>query len=253
MKFYCNNIKTWVLLSGFILISSCINKDNFYIRKGNKDYHEQSYQEAEKNYKKAIDPEIKNYKAYFNLANAHYKQLDIVKSDSIYKISIDSSLSSTILSDVYYNLGNSLLMHYIMDDSLFTRIEKEPQSIRNFIMKDSLSNKMNALIKESIESFKNALRNNPENDDARYNLAYAQHLLPNVPGGGEQDKQNKKTIPSEYAKKLKNTADSLNNEYYFNSALELMQEGLKIDTTVKAFQKYIQRVDEVTNIDTIQP
>jgi hypothetical protein len=50
----------------------------------------------------------------------------------------------------------------------------------------------NENLKKSIDAYKNALRNNPKDDETRYNLALAQKLLKdseNNGGGGENDQQ----------------------------------------------------------------
>jgi len=125
-----------------------------YIRKGNGKYNEQQYNEAEVLYRKALEKNIKSRKAEYNLSNSLYKQEKYDASAAKYFGLAQEEKDHHELSRYYYNLGNSMF-------------------------------KANKL-KESIEAYKNALRNNPEDDDARHNLQLALRMK------SEQDKQDKK-------------------------------------------------------------
>ena len=59
--------------------------------------------------------------------------------------------------------------------------------------------------------------------------------------------------PSAYAQELKAEADALVEQRRYADAFALMQEGLARDSTVQAFGDYIQRLGEVTEIDTAPP
>ncbi len=112
-----------------------------FIRKGNNEYHENKYDEAEVLYRKALEKNVNSRKAEYNLSNALYKQEKYEASAAKYHGLAQEEKDHNELSRYYYNLGNSLL-------------------------KDNK-------LEEGIEAYKNALRNNPADDDARHNLQLA--------------------------------------------------------------------------------
>jgi tetratricopeptide (TPR) repeat protein len=97
--------------------------------------------------------------AGFNLGDALYKQK---KYDEAGKQFLDNSnvtMNNRKKSNSFYNLGNSMLN--------------------------------NSKIEESIEAYKNSLKLNPNNPEAKYNLAYAQDLLKQQQKQQQQQNQNK--------------------------------------------------------------
>jgi septal ring factor EnvC (AmiA/AmiB activator) len=136
----------------FILVYS--QAENKLIRKGNHYYNDQSFKEAEIEYRKSLDKNEISVPGRYNLGTSLYKQKNhqeaILSFDSVLKTYPDEKIQS----QSYYNLGNSLL---------------------KFSM-DSAGERSDAL-QGSIEAYKQSLRLNPHDSDARYNLAYAQRLL----------------------------------------------------------------------------
>lgn len=139
----------YILLLGLALVTlnTFAQKERKFIRQGNKAYQEENYDESEIKYRKAIDSEKKLYDAAFNIGDALYKQEKYEDAINQFSDLTNIELSKEDRAKIYHNLGNSLLQ----------------------------SNK----IKESIEAYKQALRNNPTDMDTKYNLAYAQKQLEN--------------------------------------------------------------------------
>lgn len=105
---------------------------------------------------------------------------------------------------------------------------------------------------EALQRLKQAVRSDPANEEARYNYEMLKKKLDAKKQEQQQkDKndQNKNQEPSEFAKKLKAQADKLVAEKRYSDAYELMMNGLKKDQTVSSYQKYIDRVKEVAEID----
>jgi tetratricopeptide (TPR) repeat protein len=113
-------------------------KENKYIRKGNKLYTEENYKDAEVDYMKALEANPGSNKGQFNLGDALYKQESYEDAAKIFNNQAELLSDKSERSEAYYNLGNSLL-----------KAQKYP---------------------ESIEAYKKALRNNPKNMDAKYNM-----------------------------------------------------------------------------------
>lgn len=144
-----------LLVTAFVASMAVANAqaDKKYIRKGNREYNKDNYAESEILYRKAIDKNKNSHAAIFNAGDALYKQKKYEEAGKKFLDNINlGTTEKNQKSSAYYNLGNSLLM----------------------------DNK----IQESIEAYKNSLKLNPDNMEAKYNLAYAQDLLQ------KQQKQN---------------------------------------------------------------
>jgi tetratricopeptide (TPR) repeat protein len=133
--------------------------DKSLVRKGNKDFSNGNYNEAEINYRKALDKNPVNSTAQFNLGDAMYQQENYEKAAEVFSASDISKKSSTEKSDIYYNLGNSKLKAGKAD--------------------------------EAMAAYKQALRENPSNDDARYNLEYLRQKQQQNQDQNKDDKQDK--------------------------------------------------------------
>jgi len=95
---------------------------------------------------------------------------------------------------------------------------------------------------EALNKFKASLKSNPNNAEARYNYELLKKLLDEQ----EQQQNNDEDIePSEYAKKLKEQADRLVQQFLFEKALSLMQQGLQKDKTVAAYNGFIGKLSDV--------
>ena len=123
---------------------------------------------------------------------------------------------------------------------LTTSQEPEIRSVAN--MQLGVVNFQQNKIQEALAFFKNSLKANPANDEARYNYELTKKMTQE-----QQDKQNDndKIEPSEYAKQLKEQADRLATQNLFGQALQLMQKGLKEDKTVAAYNDYIAKLNDV--------
>lgn len=112
-----------------------------HVSDGNKSFGKQNYADAEVAYKKALEKDPKSKEAQFNLGNAYYKQQRYDESARQFANTVLAMGPDTHRAKAYYNLGNSLFK----------------------------ANK----IQESIEAYKQSLKLNPDDDDARYNLEMA--------------------------------------------------------------------------------
>ncbi len=124
-----------------------------FIRQGNREYEKDKYSESEISYRRANDKNSELSDAVFNTGDALYRQNKFEDAGKEFAETHEMSEDNKKKAASLYNLGNSLLM----------------------------SDK----IKESIDAYKGSLRLNPDNVDAKYNLAYAQDLLKQ-----EQQQQN---------------------------------------------------------------
>ena len=100
-----------------------------------------------------------------------------------------------------------------------------------------------------MSQFKQAIKSDPANQDARYNYEMLKKKLEEQKKKDEQkNKDNKDQEPSEFAKKLKAQADKLVAAKEYKSAYNLMMDGLSKDKTVSHYQKYIEHIKDVVEI-----
>jgi len=114
-------------------------------RIGNKNYEKGLFADSEVAYKKALSEKNKFEEAQFNLSDALFKQERYDESINILNNLISNTEDAEIKSDSYYNLGN----HFLQQQKL----------------------------EEAAKSYKNCLRLNPSDEEARYNLAKTLSLL----------------------------------------------------------------------------
>jgi len=146
----------------------CAQADKKFIRQGNREYEKSRYSESEILYRKALDKNKQSADAVFNAGDALYKQEKYEDAGKQFIENINLNEDRNKKSAGFYNLGNSFLK----------------------------SNKL----KESIDAYKNSLRLNPQNLEAKYNLAYAQDLL-------QQQQQQQQNQDQQQQKQDKNNQD----------------------------------------------
>lgn len=148
-------------------------KERNYIREGNEMFAEKRYADAEKAYQKALQENEFSQLAKFNLATTYLRQVNINDTTKNGLL----SQAKDLLNDVASSAGNSLSSkaYYDLGNIFYNQ--------KNYAA--------------SIEYYKNALRKNPDDYNARENLRLAQKQLKNQQGGGggndnKNDKQNEK-------------------------------------------------------------
>lgn len=103
--------------------------------------------------------------------------------------------------------------------------------------------------------FRQALLTHPGHAEARFNFEVVKRELQRKKQ--KQKKKKKKNRPppdvqpSAFAERLKARADSLVAQRQYKSAHQLMQQGLRRDSTVRAYRSFIQRTGAVAQIDTL--
>jgi flagellar biosynthesis GTPase FlhF len=150
---YSKYISGSIILSLLAVILSA-QGENKYIRRGNHDFEEKNFIEAERNYLESLNKGGKTYKGLFNLGDVYYEQKDYQQAGALFDSVACLDLDGETMSKAYYNLGNTLLSVSLDSDSLAAKA-----------------------LPLSVESYKNALRLNPGDTAAKYNLAYAQLML----------------------------------------------------------------------------
>ncbi|WP_111684691.1 tetratricopeptide repeat protein [Winogradskyella tangerina] len=124
-------------------------------------------------------------------ANELLEEKNFVEAEMEYRKAISKAPSKAVGS---YNLAHSYYKKGSFDEALFrsqeaaknakTKDEKHRayHNIGNILMKDELC-------KEAMEAFKSALRNNPNDEETRYNFALAKECAESQKDGGGEDEK----------------------------------------------------------------
>ena len=144
------------ILIGFSSLTIAQKQVRKSIREGNRDYRKENYTDAAIDYQQAIEKNTHSSEAAYNLGNAHYRQGKGKEALEQYKTVINNETDKSKLAKAWHNTGNIFLAS--------AQAEETPPQEKG------------KLLNQSIEAYKQALRNNPKDDETRYNLALAQKL-----------------------------------------------------------------------------
>lgn len=214
-----------------ILTACCVvasaQTDRQHIRNGNRLYRQQKFDKAEVEYRKAVDKNKENPQAYYNLGCALMQQ----QKDSLAITNLETAgkleTGRMRKAKVYHNIGVICQGHQ--------------------------------LFSEAIEAYKESLRNNPNDNETRYNLALCQKQLKNNKddknqknnndnknkdknnsGQNNQDKQNKNDKNKEDKKQQKQPEDQMSKE----NAEQLLQAALQEEKNTQQKMKKQQAMPQ---------
>lgn len=140
--------------SGFSQSLRSLNND------GVEQFNQKKFGDSEINFRKGIEKDSSATIPYFNLGDAYYKQKKYDEAMKAYQHVLSKTKDKELKGKAFYNIGNSLL-----DDNK---------------------------LKESIEAYKNSLKMNPKDEEAKYNLSYALKKLRDEENQKKQDKKDDK-------------------------------------------------------------
>lgn len=116
---------------------------------------------------------------YLRSGNKLYNDSLFVKAEVDYRKALEINPKS---SDVMYNLGNSLLMQQKAKEAMeqyeaAARLEKDKEKLAHIYHNMGVILQSSKQLPQCIEAYKEALRNNPKDNETRYNLVLAQKQL----------------------------------------------------------------------------
>ncbi|MBU2928138.1 tetratricopeptide repeat protein [Winogradskyella psychrotolerans] len=164
MKFY---ILIITVLIGSFSFSQELNKEQLkaeknatnLVYKANALVSEDNYVEAEMEYRKAISEAPNKATGAYNLAHSYYKKGSLEEALFRSQEAANNATTKDEKHRAFHNIGNILMQ--------------------------------NEQCKEAVEAYKNALRNNPSDEESRYNYALAKECADQQKqdGGGEDNKE----------------------------------------------------------------
>lgn len=154
------NFFYFIFSLNFCFVLSQTGEVTNHIFDGNEKADEEDYKEAEKSYRKAISLEPEKEVALFNLGNTHFKDKKYDEASQRFFQTQKFASSKQGKHRAFHNMGNVYMQ------------KKEYQ--------------------KAVEAYKNALRNNPKDEETRYNYALAKELLENEKPPEEQEQDDQK-------------------------------------------------------------
>ncbi|MBL19587.1 MAG: aerotolerance regulator BatC [Flavobacteriaceae bacterium] len=131
-----------------------------YIYDGNQAFDASNNVEAEKNYRRAAATGLKKDIAQYNMGTTLQQDNYVAEALSLYADAVEITKERPNKHRNFHNIGNALMQ------------------IKEY--------------KGAVEAYKNALRNNPKDDETRYNYALAKKMLEDDDQNGDQDNNDKK-------------------------------------------------------------
>ena len=129
------------------------------VRKGNRQYEKGDFDTSLDSYARALQQDPNCFEAKFNTANGQFRKELIDKSEqTLRKLAQDSTRTDIERSEVAYNLGNTLFVQQ--------RLE------------------------EALDCYRNAMRLNPDDKEAKFNYALTKELLKQQQNQQQQQQQN---------------------------------------------------------------
>jgi tetratricopeptide (TPR) repeat protein len=185
----------YILFLGILLTplgkTATAQAGNAAIREGNKLYHKGQFDKALPEYQKAIEQNSKNDIARYNLANTRYRTGNFADAEKAFDDVINNTTEKKYIEKSYYNKG----VAYIKEKKL----------------------------QESIDAWKSALKLDPTDEDARFNLQKA--LTEQKKNESKEQKQSQQQQKQQQQKqKQNNKLDKKKIEQYLKSLEQKEQE-----------------------------
>lgn len=260
-------MKKLLYIAGILLVGCGTEQEQLAeraLRHGAGHYNDKRFAAADSSFAEAPADE----RAIFNSGNANYRLGRWTAAITHYREAATMDSSRREQARARFNLGNAHLAEAMFADTLARRQREVLNGIRvdgpdiatkvsQFVLRDSIQRdvqRLESLIDSSLagalQGYRASLRNEPQDDDARYNLAYVQQLLSKRPKPGSDDgkggDKDKDKELSARAQLIMKKADELVEQYKFDEALSVMQQGLKEDPSLKAKKEYMDKLDVVT-------
>ena len=173
----------YILFTIFLLSAASISAqkaERDYIRKGNRLFNDSVFVDAEVNYRKALEVNPKSTVSMYNLGNTLSQQQKFQDAMEQYVAAGKIEKDKMKLANIYHNMG-----------VLF-------QAGKDYA--------------KAVEAYKMSLRNNPADDETRYNLALAQKMLKDQQQNQDQNQDQNKDQQQKQDQKQDQNKDKQNDQ-----------------------------------------
>ena len=192
-------------LVGIMTLASAVSyaqkTDRDYLRSGNKLYNDSLFVKAEVDYRKALEINPKS-------------------------------------ADAMFNLGNSLLMQQKAKEAMeqfesAARLEKDKEKLAHIYHNMGVILQSSKQLPQCIEAYKESLRNNPKDDETRYNLVLAQKQLKDQQQQQQNQDQQKDQKQDQKQDEKEQNKDEMSKENAEQLLKAAMQDEKDVQDKVK--------------------
>jgi len=191
--------------------------DRHFIRTGNKLYRNQNYPKAEVEYRKAMSQNGSNAHAVYNLGNALMMQ----QKDSAAIVQLENAgkmeANKTRKAMAYHNIGTICQRHQLYGDA--------------------------------IKAYEEALRNNPNDNETRYNLALCKRLNKNNKKQQKQQQQQQKKKQQKEQKQKEKQQPKPKEQMSKENAEQLLNAAIQDE---KATQQRLKKATQQPSRRTVE-
>ncbi len=178
-------IKLSILICLLLPFSAWSQVEKIDTKKGNDEYRSGRYDEAVKEYTKALESDPEYMEALFNTGNALQQMSRRLQEQAQ---NAQSEEEKKKLMEGAKTASDKAASQF----ASVAKMAKTNEEINKAQYNLGNSRLMSGDLEASIEAYKEALRKVPGDDDARYNLAYAQHLKKQQEEQQQQQQQDQK-------------------------------------------------------------
>ncbi|GAA3593728.1 tetratricopeptide repeat protein [Flavivirga amylovorans] len=157
-----------------------LKKANGFVYEGNSLINDDDFVSGEMAYRQAISKQPNTVAGIYNLGNAYYKKGNFEEALYRHEQAAKATSSKSEKHKAYHNIGNILMQ--------------------------------NKKCKEAVEAFKNALRNDPTDNETRYNLGVAKICAEEQKDQEDQNKDDKNKDENKDDKDKKENKDKKDKE-----------------------------------------
>ena len=173
--------------------------DRDYVRKGNKSFSDSLYVKAEENYLKALDKNSGSTEASYNLANAYlYQQKGQEAAEQYVKAATAMELERDRLLDSGKASAKEIKVAKDRTAQAYHNLGVVMQAAQDYA--------------KAVAAYQQALRNNPTDDETRYNLALAMHQLKEQQNQQEQNQDQQDQNQQQEQEQQQNQQDQQQNQ-----------------------------------------
>lgn len=155
-----NRLILYTLSFFFCTLGAIAQSAEKQLAQGNKRYNLKKYNEAETLFRGASSKNAKSVAPAYDKANAIYRQYQNTESIQQYQNALKTTTDKKEKHKIFHNMGNAFMNQ------------------KNY--------------SAAVEAYKNALRNNPQDEETRYNYALAKQKLKDNPNQNNQDNKDNK-------------------------------------------------------------
>ncbi len=214
-----------LIISILVLCCAAANAqaDRQHIRRGNRLYRQQQTEKmeaAEVNYRKALDANAKNPQALYDLGCALMMQEKDSAAIEQFEKAGEIETNKLRKAKSYHNIGVICQSHQ--------------------------------MFKEAIEAYKESLRNNPKDDETRYNLALCQKQLKNQDDSQnqqQQDKEQEEQDNNQNQQQQQQQQEEQQDQMSRDNAEQLLQAAMRDEKEIQDKMQRQQQPLQNRNID----